>query len=167
MTTTRELIDDLVSCASPVRRLRPPVERALLWIGLAALILALISFEHGVREDLAERVRQPTFAIGIVAAAVTGILSAIAAFTISIPDRSRWWVLLPVPTLVAWVSTISYECFADWIWPEWCAHGRGAELFRKLCANECAAWNRAHHNAALRRAGAFRKCVHRCFDAVA
>jgi hypothetical protein len=115
MTTTPELIDDLVSCASPVRRLRPPVERALLWIGLAALILALISFEHGVREDLAERLRQPTFAIGIVAAAVTGILSAIAEFTISIPDRSRRWVLLPVPALVVWVSTISYECFADWI----------------------------------------------------
>jgi hypothetical protein len=115
VTTVPELVDTLVSCASPVRRLRPPIERALLWIGLAAVVLALISFEHGVRADLAERLRQPSFAIGIGAAAITGILSAIAAFTVSIPDRSRWWVLLPVPSLLIWVSTISYECFADWI----------------------------------------------------
>jgi hypothetical protein len=115
VTTIPEVVDTLVSRASPVRRLRPPFQRALLWLALAAALLGLISIEHGVRGDLAERLRQPGFAAGLAAAVITGILSAIAAFTISIPDRSRWWLLLPVPSLLIWVSTVSYECFADWI----------------------------------------------------
>jgi hypothetical protein len=115
VTTIPEIIDTLVSCASPVRRLRPPFQRALLWLAMATVVLGLIFIEHGVRADLAERLRQPGFAVGLAAAAITGILSAIAAFTISIPDRSRWWVLLPLPSLLIWIGTVSYECFADWI----------------------------------------------------
>jgi negative regulator of sigma F NrsF-like protein len=64
---------------------------------------------------LAEQLRQPTFAVGLGAAAVTGLLSAIAAFAISIPDRSRWWLLLPAPALVVWVGTLRYGCFASWV----------------------------------------------------
>jgi hypothetical protein len=115
VTTIPEVVDTLVSCASPVRRLRPPFQRALLWLAMATVVLGLIFIEHGVRADLAERLRQPGFAVGLAAAVITGILSAIAAFTISIPDRSRWWVLLPLPSLLIWISTVSYECFADWI----------------------------------------------------
>lgn len=115
MTTIPIVVDTLVSSASPVRRLRPPIQRALLWLAMATVVLGLISIEHGVRADLAERLRQPGFAVGLTAAVITGILSAIAAFTISIPDRSRWWVLLPLPSLLIWISTVSYECFADWV----------------------------------------------------
>jgi hypothetical protein len=115
VTTIPEVVDTLVSCASPVRRLRSPFQRALLWLAMATVVLGLISIEHGVRADLMERLRQPGFAVGLAAAIITGILSAIAAFTISIPDRSRWWVLLPLPSLLIWISTVSYECFADWI----------------------------------------------------
>jgi hypothetical protein len=115
MTTISEVVDTLVSCAPPVRRLQPPLQRALLWLALAAVVLILLSIEHGVRADLAERLRQPSFAVGIAAAVVTGILSVIAAFMISIPDRSQWWVLVPAPSLLIWISTVSYECFTDWI----------------------------------------------------
>jgi Negative regulator of sigma F len=115
VTTIPALIDMLVNRASPVRRLRPPLLRASLWLAFAAVVLAPLAFEHGLRSDLAEQLRQPTFALGLGAAATTGILSAIAAFAISIPDRSRWWLLLPAPALVVWVGTISYGCFADWV----------------------------------------------------
>jgi hypothetical protein len=115
VTTIPEIVDTLVSRASPVRRLRPPFQRALLWLAMATVVLGLISLEHGVRADLAERFRQLGFAVALAAAVTTGILSTIAAFTISIPDRSRWWVLLPLPSLLIWISTVSYECFADWI----------------------------------------------------
>jgi hypothetical protein len=40
-----------------------------------------------------------------------------AAFMISLPDRSRWWLLLPLPALAMWVTTIGYGCFADWVSP--------------------------------------------------
>jgi hypothetical protein len=115
VTRTPELIDALVECATPVRRLRPPHVRAALWLAFAGLILALLAIGHGVRTDLAERLHQPAYAVSIAAALATGVLAAIAAFAISLPDRSRWWLMLPVPALAVWVTTIGYDCFADWV----------------------------------------------------
>jgi hypothetical protein len=115
VTRTPELIDALVACATPVRRLRPPVLRACLWLALAGVVLALLAVGHGVRSDLVARLHQPAFAVSMVAALATGILAAVAAFAISLPDRSRWWLLLPVPALAAWIATIGYGCFADWV----------------------------------------------------
>jgi hypothetical protein len=51
----------------------------------------------------------------MIAALMTGVLAAIASFQISLPDRSRWWLLLPVPALTAWLSTIGYGCLSDWV----------------------------------------------------
>jgi len=115
VTGTRELIDALVECATPVRRLRPPLVRAMLWLAFAGLVVALIAVGHGLRADLTLRLHEPAFAITTAAALATGILSAIAAFMVSLPDRSRRWLMLPMPTLAVWISTIGYGCFADWV----------------------------------------------------
>ena len=115
MTRTPELIDTLVECATPVRRLRPPLMRAVLWLAFAGLVIALLVIGHGVRPDLAQHLQQPAFAMSIASALATGILAAMAAFATSLPDRSRWWFALPVPALAAWISTIGYGCFADWV----------------------------------------------------
>jgi hypothetical protein len=115
VTKTPDLIDALVECATPVRRLRPPLVRAGMWLALAAVILALLAIGHGVRADLAERLHQPVFAVSIAAALATGILAAAAAFMVSLPDRSQWWLLLPAPALAVWVGTIGYGCLTDWV----------------------------------------------------
>ena len=115
MTTTAELIEALVERAPPVRRLRPPLVRAALWLGLAVLILALLAIAHGVRADLAERLGQPDFVLGTAAALATAVLAAIAAFLLMIPDRSRWWALLPAPALALWAATIGHQCLTDWV----------------------------------------------------
>ena len=115
MTKTPDLIDALVECATPVRRLRPPFVRAALWLLLAALVLVLIVTGHGLRPDIAERLRQPVFVLSMIAALMTGVLAAIASFQISLPDRSRWWLLLPAPALTVWLSTIGYGCLSDWV----------------------------------------------------
>jgi hypothetical protein len=115
VTNTPELIETLVQSAAPVRRLRPPLVRAGLWILLAALVLALIVIGHGLRPDIAERLRQPVFVLSMIAALTTGILAAIASFQISLPDRSRWWLLLPAPALAVWLSTTGYGCLSDWV----------------------------------------------------
>jgi hypothetical protein len=115
VTKTPELIDALVADAAPVRRLRPPLLRAGLWLLLAAFVLGLIAIAHGVRPDLAERLRQPLFVIGMCSALATGALAALASFRISLPDGSRLWLLLPLPTLALWVSTIGYGCLTDWV----------------------------------------------------
>jgi hypothetical protein len=115
MTRTPDLIDALVECATPVRRLRPPLVRAGLWLGLAGVILALLAIGHGVRTDLAEHLQQPVFVVSIAATLATGILAAVAAFAVSLPDRSQWWLLLPAPALAVWVGTIGYGCLTDWV----------------------------------------------------
>ena len=115
MTKTPDLLDALVECATPVRRLRPPLVRGALWLALAALILALLAIVHGVRADLAERLHQPVFVVSITAALATGVLAAVAAFMVSLPDRSQWWLAVPAPALAVWVGTIGYGCLTDWV----------------------------------------------------
>ena len=115
MTKTPDLIDALVEGTTPVRRLRPPLVRAALWLLLTAVVLVLIVTGHGLRPDIAERLRQPVFVLSMIAAITTGILAAVASFQISLPDRSRWWILLPAPALAVWLSTIGYGCLSDWV----------------------------------------------------
>lgn len=134
MITTPDLIESLAAEAAPVRRLRHPVLRAGLWLLFAATVVLLIAVEHGLRGDIAERLRQPMFLAGLAASAVTGILAAIAAFMVSLPDRSRGWLLLPVPALLVWLSTISYGCLTDWVdvTPAGLEAGEAARCFATL-----------------------------------
>ncbi|WP_119460086.1 DUF1109 domain-containing protein [Rhodospirillaceae bacterium SYSU D60014] len=115
MITTPDLIEQLAATTTPVRRLRPPLLRAGLWLLFAAFILALLAAGHGVRPDLGQRLHQPAFVAGMAASLLTGVLAAVAAFTISLPDRSHRWLLLPAPALVVWISTIGYGCLTDWV----------------------------------------------------
>lgn len=115
MIATPDLIESLAADATPVRRLRPPFVRAGFWLLLAVVILVLFGVGHGVRANLMERLQEPTFAIGMAASLLTGVLAAVAAFMVSLPDRSRLWLLLPAPSLVAWLSTIGYGCLTNWV----------------------------------------------------
>ena len=134
MITTPELIALLATHAKPVRPLRPPLVRTALWLLLAAGVFVLLALSHGVRPDLALRVAQPIFVAGMVASLVTGILAAVASFMLSLPDRSRAWILLPVPTLLVWVSTVSYGCLTNWvsIGPDGMRLGEAARCFATL-----------------------------------
>jgi len=132
--TTPDLISLLAADAAPVRRLRPPVVRAAIWLLLAGFILGLLAVGHGVRSDLAERLHQPVFVVSIAASLLTGILAAIASFMASLPDRSRFWSLLPIPALGVWVSTIGYGCLTNWvsIGPNGMFFGETARCFATL-----------------------------------
>lgn len=134
MITTPDLIESLAADAGPVRRLRHPVWRAAGWLLLASIIVLLIAVEHGVRADIGERLRQPVFVVGLAASALTGIFAAIAAFMVSLPDRSRAWLLLPAPALLAWLATIGYGCLTDWveIGPAGVEAGEAARCFATL-----------------------------------
>jgi len=113
--TTPQLIDSLVGDLAPVRRLRRPVMRSAMWLGLAAIVVGLIALGHGLRPDLAEKIAEPGFLIAVGAALATGILAAIAVFLLSLPDRSRLWLLLPVPTLILWMTTLGQQCLTAWV----------------------------------------------------
>lgn len=134
MITTPDLIESLVASAAPVRRLRPPVARTAGWLLFAALILVLLAVSHGVRPDLELRLQQPVFAIGIAASLATAILAAVASFIVSVPDRSRRWLLLPLPALLFWLATVGYGCLTAWvsIGPDGISLGETARCFATL-----------------------------------
>ena len=134
MIKTPDLIASLAANATPVRRLRPPVMRAASWLLLAAVVLTLLAINQGIRPDLAQRLREPTFATGLAASLLTGVLAAVAAFLVSLPDRSRLWLLLPMPALVLWLSNIGYQCLVQWIdiGPDGVSLGEAARCFATL-----------------------------------
>lgn len=115
MITTPDLINALASNLTPVRRLRRPVSRAACWLALAAVILALLAVSQGIRPDLAQRLQDSTFVSRMAGTLLTGVFAAVAAFMLSLPDRSRLWLLLPAPALALWLSAIGYQCLTSWI----------------------------------------------------
>jgi len=140
--TTPDLIESLVAGAKPVRRLRPPAARAALWLLFAIAIVSLLAVSHGLRADLSVRLAEPLFVSGLAASLVTGVLAAVAAFIVSLPDRSRLWLLLPAPALALWVSTISYECLTEWvsIRTDGVSLGEAADCFATLVLTSVPLW---------------------------
>ncbi len=134
MMRTPDLIDLLVTDATPVRRLHAPVARAAFWMLFAGVVVLCVGIAHGARPDLALRLRQPLFVIPIAAAIMTGVLAAAGAFIASVPGRSRQWLLLPVPTSLVWMATIGYGCLTDWvvIGPDGVSPGETARCFATL-----------------------------------
>lgn len=114
MIPTDDLISALAANLRPVRRLRPPLLRATGFLLLAALILTMLAAAHGWRPGLLERLADIRFALSLTGAALTGILAAITAFLISLPDRSRHWLWLPLPALALWLFSIGYQCVRFW-----------------------------------------------------
>jgi hypothetical protein len=113
MITTPDLIESLVADAAPVKRLAP-LARAAGWLAFAALILALVAVSHTLRPDLALLALQPRFLCGVGGALATGVLAAVAAFAVSVPGRSRAWLLLPLPGVLLWALAIGEGC-VDWV----------------------------------------------------
>jgi hypothetical protein len=110
---TDELIGRLAAELRPVKRLAPPLLRAAGWIGLSVLVVAACVLAFGPRPDLMERLSRPHEVAQLVFALATGVLAAIAAFQLSLPDRSPHWALLPLPTAAGWIGSLGMGCLAD------------------------------------------------------
>jgi hypothetical protein len=140
--TTRDLIESLVAGVRPVRRLPPPGWRAALWLLFAGSVVALLAVSHGLRSDLDHRLQQPLFVAAISASLLTGVLAAVAAFIVSLPDRSRLWAVLPMPALALWISTLGYQCLTDWVsvQPDGIHIGETADCFATLVLTSVPLW---------------------------
>ena len=115
MIETSALIANLAQDAAPVRRLRPPALRAILWLLFAALVIGGLVLDHGMRHDIAFRFTQPSFVLEWAGSLSTAILAGFAAFYLSLPGRSGRWALLPLPALILWVSSMGSGCYGDWL----------------------------------------------------
>jgi hypothetical protein len=115
IVSTPDLIRSLADQLAPVTPLRPPWLRSLIWLAMAAAVVAIVAVYHGLRPDLATKLRDPAFLVQVAAALMTGLTAAVAAFHLSLPDRSDAWLYLPLPSLGLWLSGIGYGCLTNWI----------------------------------------------------
>lgn len=133
---TERLIERLAADAQPVRRLRPPMLRAALWLLAVAAIAGagIVLFAH--LDVFARRAQDPKLAVELAATLLTGIVAVIAAFHLSLPDRSPWWGLLPLPLLALWIASSGYSCYRHWIsvGPDGWELGESVQCFRFILA---------------------------------
>lgn len=113
MHETDRLIETLSSGLQPVRRLRPPASRALLWllvVGFVALVLIARFANFAV---VAERFAQPRVAVECLATALTGVTAIFSAFLLSVPGRSQRWAWLPLPPFLLWLAASGLGCLKN------------------------------------------------------
>jgi hypothetical protein len=114
-SSTDQLIARLAASAEPVKRLRPPLLRAAFWlIGVAAAAAIVVPF-YADFALFARKAQDAKFVVELAATLLTGIAAVIAAFELSVPDRSPAWAWLPVPPLALWLAASGYNCWRDWI----------------------------------------------------
>jgi hypothetical protein len=136
MADISELIDRLAADCRPLRPLRPPLVRAASWLALAIAVVAVVTAIHGPRPDLAAQFVRADVVLAFVAALLTGVAAAVAAFTVSIPGRSPAWSLLPAPALGLWLLSLGWGCFNDWVrlGPDGLALGRSVSCLEAILA---------------------------------
>jgi len=115
MDSTEDLIASLAAHLGPVRRLMPPRLRALAWIVLACVVVALLVLLRGLRSDMDERIGDVGYWLQLAGAWGAGAAATLAAFEVSLPDRSRRWIFLPAPFALLWASGFAFGCLGDWI----------------------------------------------------
>ncbi|MDE2012754.1 MAG: DUF1109 family protein [Alphaproteobacteria bacterium] len=115
MTATDALIEQLAGAAKPVGRLRPPPVRAALWLAAVAVIGVATILLFSNLHVFARRVQDPKLVLELIGTLFTGIAGVVAAFYLSLPDRSRSWALLPLPPLALWIAASGYNCYRHWI----------------------------------------------------
>lgn len=110
--STEALITELGSNLRPVRPLRAPALRALLWFALVGLPVALAVAHFARPQVFLARAADPRQAIGAFAALATGIVAVLAAFQLSVPDRGYLWRYAPLPPLLLWIASSGLGCIA-------------------------------------------------------
>lgn len=104
--TIRRLVGDL----RPVRRTRPPLVDAGLWV-IAVAALALVFVPRVDFAALSARLTAaPDMWMALAGSLVTTVLAAVATFMLGLPDRSSKWALAPLPGLALWLGASGLGC---------------------------------------------------------
>jgi hypothetical protein len=112
-----ELIEKLAADARPVRPLAPPLRRALATLAAAALACAIAIYWQGDVSQLLTRYagREMLMTLEMAAMLATGLLAVTGAFFLSVPGRSRYWLLAPLPPFAAWLMLSGLGCYGELI----------------------------------------------------
>lgn len=107
-----ELIDELGRDLTPVQPLPPPWLRLLQWVGTVLAVALVLVLTRTLLPALGIVGNDPFMIPGAYASMATSALAALAAFELSLPDRSDAWVLLPLPAMAVWVTLNGLGCLA-------------------------------------------------------
>jgi hypothetical protein len=110
---TVDLIQSLAAQAAPVRPLRPPSVRLLLWFALAVPAVTIVVLSMGVRGDLSIRLAEPMFLTRLFASLATAAFAALAGLILGIPGRSRAWAAAPLLPLALWLGSLGQQCLLE------------------------------------------------------
>jgi hypothetical protein len=113
MAATDQLIETLAENLRPVKPLRKPGLRAALWSGFATIVIACIAGVFSSGADLAHAMGEARFLVPLAGSWLTGVTAVLAAFEISLPDRSRHWLWLPVVPVLLWGTGFAVSCLAN------------------------------------------------------
>jgi hypothetical protein len=108
--STDDLIARLAADARPVKRLRPPMVRALSWLAGILLLAGLLVLRFSDLAGFAARNGTLQAGLAWLASLATGAAAVIAAAHLSLPDRSRSWALAPLPFLALWLAASGWGC---------------------------------------------------------
>ncbi|HTW28671.1 MAG TPA: NrsF family protein [Acetobacteraceae bacterium] len=111
------LIRELTAELRPVRRLWSPPWRTAVWAAVlvvAAGGLACVSDLHAIWLRLTGA---SDMWLAVVGSVVTALTAGLAAFELSLPDRSRAWALLPLPGLALWLGASGMGCLRTTLIP--------------------------------------------------
>ena len=111
------LIGALAADLQPVRPLLPPALRTLLWLILVAIVAAVLAMFADVSATWHRLSAVSDTWLAALGCIATMAAAALAAFELSLPDRSRAWALLPLPAAVLWVGASGLGCMGGVLLP--------------------------------------------------
>lgn len=111
------LIGALAANLQPVRPLLSPLVRALIWLALVAVIAAALAIFANLPAMWHRLMATPDMWLAVIGSAATTAAAALAAFELSMPDRSRVWALLPLPAFALWLGASGLGCLRAYVLP--------------------------------------------------
>lgn len=107
---TDDLIKNLASDAEPVKPIKP-LRDFTLWLSVTIGLTLLLSCSLGLRSDLFSKLSSTLFLLEIFFALSTGVLAALAANWLSVPDirQQKWVVALPFIPLFGLCAVATYD----------------------------------------------------------
>lgn len=113
MSLKRRLHNPIVALAVDLRSIGPlpaqAIRTALWFLGVAVPVSVLYATSERVSLESPTPHSSYLWAATLGAAA-TMVLAALAAFELFQPDRSSWWLLLPLPALAVWLGAAGFAC---------------------------------------------------------
>jgi hypothetical protein len=115
---SERLIGQLADHLQPVRRLWPPWQRALLWLGVVAAVALVLAAAVPLLPIAHRLMGAADMMLAVVGSTLTAIFAAFAAFALSVPGRSRRWALLPLPAVALWLGASGLGCLRSVLVPD-------------------------------------------------